>query len=260
MNGLPLRIIRQPHSGNWAANTNVALSHARGGYACILHQDDMWLEHRLKIIRSLTEQYPDTDMILHPSWFIDDQGRRLGLWRCPLPALPAMINPDTLIGRLLTQNFISIPVPVFKREAALSVGGLDSRLWFTPDWDLWLKMSCHGKAIYYPSPLSAFRIHSKSQTIVRSINIQDFRKELETVFERHIELWKTTERIKNAVRRTALFSIEMNVLFASILHGKKSHPFKLIRLAITIGPLGLYRYFRDSRITERLFARIKAKF
>jgi biotin/methionine sulfoxide reductase len=33
------------------------------------------------------------------------------------------------------QNFIAVPAPLFAREAALRVGGMDAALWYTADWD-----------------------------------------------------------------------------------------------------------------------------
>ncbi|MGD1918948.1 MAG: glycosyltransferase family 2 protein [Pleurocapsa sp.] len=44
---LNIILITQARQGNWVANTNHALSVAKGKYACFLHQDDMWLQGRL---------------------------------------------------------------------------------------------------------------------------------------------------------------------------------------------------------------------
>jgi glycosyltransferase involved in cell wall biosynthesis len=256
---MSLEIIHRSHSGNWAANTNIALAKARGGYVCILHQDDLWLDGRLQAIKKLIAQYPNANMILHPVRFIDIKGGFLGLWRCPLPVLPYMISANTMTARLLVQNFISIPSPVFKREAAINAGGLDDKLWYTPDWDFWLKMASYGKVIYYPGILTAFRIHPKAQTVVRSVSITDFRKELETVYNRHMQLWQTAKHSKYFVRGPALFSIEMNVALAAMLHNKKWSALKLLWFFVKIGPLGWYCYLRDSRIMERISARARMR-
>ena len=39
---LPMTVVRR-RVGNWAANTNYGLELARGEWACVLHQDDYWL-------------------------------------------------------------------------------------------------------------------------------------------------------------------------------------------------------------------------
>lgn len=256
---LPIRLIRQAHTGNWSANTNVALNAAAADYVCILHQDDLWLEGRLGAMRSLIEESHEANLLIQSSWFINEKGNRVGIWRSPLPSFPKVIDADTMLSRLLVQNFISIPAPIFKRKIAIDVGGLDPGLWYTPDWDLWLKIAPYGEIIYQPKPYSAFRIHPVSQTVIQSADIQNFGRELETVLERHLELWKAAPRVKSDVRRTARFSIQVNISLAALLHGRNANFFKLVRSFLGMGPVGWYIYFRDSRITERLFARMRAK-
>ena len=256
---LPLRLIQRQRQGNWVANTNYALSVASADYVCFLHQDDLWLRGRLEMMKGLIEQYPKTNLFLHPSKFIDTKGNRLGLWRCPLPTYPFLIGTKMMIERLLVQNFISIPAPIFKREVALKVGGLDEALWYTADWDFWLKISSYGETMYYPKPLSAFRIHPNSQTVLRSASLKNFQKQLEIVLEKHLNPWEVNDRSKRRTKQVAHFSIEVNTALAAMIHGEKTNLFRLLYSFLTLRPLGWYRYLRDSRIWERLSARLKAR-
>jgi glycosyltransferase involved in cell wall biosynthesis len=256
---IPLKIIQREPQRNWVANTNYLLNLAQADYVCFLHQDDMWLTNRLAIIRRLITQFPQAGLILNPSIFVNLQEQKLGLWRCPLPSLPVLINSDVMIGKLLVQNFISIPAPVFKREIALRVGGLDEKLWYTADWDFWLKLAKYGQTIYYPKPLSVFRVHPNSQTVTRSSYIQDFRQQLELVIDKHLETWSASGQTKSKVRKIANFSKEVNIALASVIHGKKVKRIFLVRELFSLGFLGMYKFFRDSRILERSVARIRAK-
>ncbi len=256
---LPLKILQRERKDNWVTKTNYALSLARGEYICFLHHDDFWLKDRLKTMRRLTEQFPDVVLFIHPSNFIDYRGNNLGLWSCPLPAYPKNITPKLLLERLLIQNFISILGPVFKREAALKVGGLDESLWYTADWDFWLKIAACGNSLYYPKALSGFRIHTSSQTMVRSSHQRDFQEQLESVANKHLALWKAPVHLKQSVRKIAVFSIEINVSLAGIIHGTKPHLFEIIISFLSLGPLGWHRYLRDSRIWERVSARLKTR-
>lgn len=251
-----IKILKQPRSGNWAINTNTALYMAQGDFICMLHQDDLWMEGRLQNIRTMVKQYPKANMILSPAWFIDAKGTRLGLWRCPLPVYPTIIDADIMTEHLLVQNFISISAPVFRRDIAMRCEGLDDNLWHTPDWDLWLKIAAFGNIIYHPRPTSTFRIHPGSMTVTRSNNIQDFRKEYELVLNKHLKLWKKTGRVRSSVCRAARFSIEMNVFLAAILHKKKTDAFRALNNLMTM-PFEWRRYLRDSRFAERIFNRIK---
>src|SRR5712672_1230348 len=55
---LPLRIVRRARGGNWVASTNHGLSIARGEYACLLHQDDLWMDGRLQAVRAALDAVP----------------------------------------------------------------------------------------------------------------------------------------------------------------------------------------------------------
>ena len=88
---LPLRIVRRSRTGNWVASTNHGLAIARGEYACLLHQDDLWMHGRLRALRAELDAVPEATLVVHPSWFVDARGARLGRWRCPLP--PGRVDP-----------------------------------------------------------------------------------------------------------------------------------------------------------------------
>jgi glycosyltransferase involved in cell wall biosynthesis len=253
---LPMKLLRREDCGSWMAKTNLGLSQARGEFVCFLHHDDLWLDDRLQVLRSLVHKTPDATMFLHASWFIDAHGRQVGLWRCPLPA-DCELGADFVINRLLVQNFISIPAPLFSREAALRVGGLDEALWYTADWDFWLKLAAAGKTVYHPMPLAAFRIHPHSQTMQGSCQIGDFRRQHELVVARHLNALELDYMHNRMRRRIIHYSIEVNTALAAYVHGRKSHWLHLISRFIALGPLGSYRYLRDSRIIERTLPRYR---
>jgi glycosyltransferase involved in cell wall biosynthesis len=256
---LPIKILQRERSTNWIIKTNHALSHASGEYVCFLHHDDLWFKDRLKIMKQLTERFPEAVLLLHPSHFLDNKGNNLGTWNCPLPAVPEIIKPDLMIERLLVQNFISILGPVFKRKAALEVGSLDESLWYTADWDFWLKMAACGDSVYYPKPLSGFRVHPSSQTVMRSSGSQEFRKQLETVATRHFADWQAAHPLKQRLRKVVNFSMEANIALAGAAHGQNTNILALLIAFVRLGPSGTYRYLRDSRLWERVWARIKAQ-
>lgn len=256
---LHLKILQMEKTTNWVAKTNYALSQAAGEYACFLHHDDYWFENRLSTIKRLTVNFPNVVLLLHPVRFINVKGEILNLWRCPLPACPQIIKPDFMLERLLVQNFISILGPVFKLEVALNAGELDESLWYTADWDFWLRMAARGNVLYYPKPLGGFRIHPTSQTMVRSSRVQDFQEQLNGVADKHLALWDAPEPLKRRTVKLASFSNKVNATLAGRMHGNKDNLFGLITAFFLLTPAGWYRYFRDSRIWERVSARLKAQ-
>jgi hypothetical protein len=164
-----------------------------------------------------------------------------------------------MIEKLLIQNFIAIPAPIFKREIAEVVGSLDQASWYTADWDFWLKVACCGSSVYYPKPLTAFRIHPSSQTIVRSSYLNDFPSQLEDAAEQHLKTWRVSQSRKESSSKIAYFSILVNTSLAGSFHGNHQYMFKLLGNFVMLGPIGGHRYLRDSRIWERVSARLRAR-
>lgn len=251
--------IHHANNGNWVANTNQALSFANGEYICFLHQDDIWFKDRLAILQNIAQEFQEADLIIHPSLFISSSGETLGSWNCPLPPYPQKIKSVMLLERLLIQNFISIPGTIFKRKTMIDIGGMDEKLWYTADWDLWLKLAAKTDAIYYPTPLSGFRVHGNSQTIQRSDNNKDFKEQMALVLNRHMQSLNLKNSKKAHILKIAQFSIEVNTKLAMLIHGKKINYHELVYSFVKLGPSGWFQYFRDSRIFERIISRVKAE-
>ena len=249
---LNIQPITKARAGNWVANTNYGLTVAKGEYACFLHQDDLWLEGRLEKIQDAIAAYPQASLYLHDSVFINDFGKPLGWWRCPLAS--KIVAAEEMMEKLLVQNFIAIPAPVFKREAALDAGGLNDELWYTADWDFWLKLAAMGDTCYIAKPLAAFRVHGESQTIRRSSSVAEFRQQMRLVVNKHLPVEFSKE-----VSKVAFFSTEVNTTLAAMVHGKSPNLIKLATDFMLLGPMGWRRYWQDSRIGDRVSARLKAK-
>ena len=252
---LPLRIVRRARSGNWVAGSNHGLSLARSEYACFLHQDDLWLPGRTSVLRRAVEATPDAGLVVHPSWFVDERGERLGLWRCPLPA--GKLAPQLVVQRLIVQNFLAIPAPLFRRELALRAGGMDESLWYTADWDFWLTLSRSGLVVHEPEPLAAFRVHGGSQTSQRTRDEAELRRQLEAVLNKHLAF---AAGGNGHVHSAAAFSVDLNVALAQALHHRRFPWARLLRKFLSLGPRGWHRFLRDSRIAERVVARLRRGF
>ena len=257
-NRVSLRVVETPHTGNWVASTNRGLALAAGEWVCLLHQDDLWLERRVRALRSLLEKHSDVNLVLSPSWFIDDRGKRLGLWRCPLPASAQVLDPRLILQRLLVQNFIAVPAPIFRRGLLLQTQGLDERLWYTADWDFWLKLAWTARTIYFPRASTGFRIHGGSQTVRRSAGVADFRQQMKLVLSSHITKCATAGARGSGLWPLTRFSVELNVGLAAAMHGARPDWLRLMLRFLSLGPRNWYRYFRDSRILERVGSRIRA--
>ena len=242
---MPLRQLTRERGGNWVAATNAGLREAQGEYACFLHQDDLWLAGRLAAIAREVARAPT--LIVHPSVFVGPDGSRLGSWRCPLPE--GDVDPGIFAERLIVQNFIAVPAPAFRRDVALRLGGMDEKLWYAADWDFWLRLGREGAIRHVAEPLAAFRVHPGSQTVLRK-DLSERRSQLEAVLARH------DAAVRPAARRAARFSAEVNVALLAAASRAAVPWSPLIRALLRLGPASFVRYLRDSRIVERIRARL----
>jgi hypothetical protein len=238
------------------AKTNFGAEQAKGNWICMLHQDDLWLPNRSAELRNWLLSQPDAVMHLHPCYIVDEVGRRLGLWRSPLPADSSPVPAQLFYERLLVQNFIGIPTPAIRRDAYLMVGGLDKTLWYTADWDLYLKIASVGNVYYHSAPLACFRVHKNSLTVLGSRDIQDFRRQHSAIVDRHIN--KLIPCSRTATLRLSKASIEVNVALAAAVAGKFGEISKAIRSVLFLGPAGITRYLSYSRIVDRALPRLRA--
>ncbi len=257
--GFPLRIIQRDHVGNWVANTNAGLRESQGEFACFLHQDDTWLPGRLRALRTAIHQNSSIRLWLQSCRFIDPKGRTLGKWTCPLPGHVGGVAPATVMGRLLVQNWIGIPAPLFRREDALAVGGLDEALWYTADWDFWLKLAALGRTRYLPQPLACFRIHPTSQTITRGREPGAIQDQCQRVQERHFPLWHASPRCSRLVHEVADLATSVNGCLADRVAHVQTPWHSLFVQFCRLGPEGWWRFGRDSRLVERILARVRAR-
>ncbi len=253
---LPIRLITPGRIGNWVAATNIGLREASGEWACLLHQDDLWLPGRLDRLWPEMQTSPAT-LIVHDATYVGPAGQSLGAWTCPFSA--GSIPSALFVERLLVQNFLAIPSPVFRRTAAVATGGMNEALWFSADWDLWLRLAALGPVHFLAERLCAFRIHPASQTASRKLRPSEWEEQLTTVLAHHIEGWPAEPQVRARVERAALASVAVNAALSAASRGEQVKALPVIWQLAALGPSGLHRYLRDSRIVQRVTSRLKLR-
>lgn len=250
---LPIRLITPGRIGNWVAATNLGLREATGDWACFLHQDDLWLPNRIARLREAME-HAEGALVLHNAQFIGPGGQTLGPWTCPLPQ--GVVPSSLFIERLLIQNFIAIPSPVFRRTVAVDSGGLDEALWFTADWDLWLRLGAIGPVSFVAETLCSFRVHPASQTVARKLQPNEWEQQLTTVLARHLPSWAMHGERTRLVEQVAMASVAVNSMLAGVSRGESVRTWDVLFQLLALGPSGWLRYLRDSRIMQRVRSRL----
>ena len=249
-NQISLRAFKRGDIPGWHQKSNFGTREAKADHVCWLHHDDLWLPNRAAMMRQWIEQAPEVDLHISPTALIDARSRKVGRWDCPLP-VETVLDPDLFIRRLLVQNFISVPSAVYRRDAWLKQGGLDESLWYTADWDFWLKLGATGSVVYHDVETTAFRIHGSSLTATGSRNAADFEQQMKTVLERH-------QMADPPIQKMARASIAVNVCLAAVRSGEYDRIPAMIRQLLALGPAGILGYLRYSRIFQRVLGRLRA--
>lgn len=159
------RVIRPPvHLANRTENWHHGLSAADGDWLVMLHADDALVEGALDAWLDAIASPLAADVgfvTARHRTFVDS----LEALSAPHPrAFPA---PALLSGRLLTRWVLPlicpfVPFVLVRRAAYEEVGGLDSRLELTQDWDLWIRLCRRYDVLYVPHVVGAWRRHATS--------------------------------------------------------------------------------------------------
>jgi hypothetical protein len=110
--------------------------------------------------------------------------------------------------------------------------------------------------VHEPEALAAYRVHVGSQTSQRSRDGEAFRAQLETVLRKHLPRASAGD---GGIASVAEFSVDLNVALAQSMHGRRVAWRALVNRFLALGPAGWRRFFRDSRIAERILARLRLR-
>ena len=252
---LAIEYRHMPDVKPWTVKTNLAVAHTSAPHVAMLHQDDLWLDGHVEALRLSLANSPETVMSVGPSRFVDRLGRDCGQWSTPCRngAHPG----DEFGRRLIVQNFLAIPSPVVARDAWLRVGGLEEGLWYTADWDLYLKLCRAGDIVVRDSATTAFRIHGGSLTMTGSRDEIALRNQHQKVLDRHGDAFGLGS--DKALGRRADASVAVNCALASLAGRKVSAVGTLVRQISCLGPVEFLRYLRESRLFDRVIPRLRAR-
>lgn len=255
---IDMQIIRAPDNKNWMQNTNQGFASARAPLITMLHQDDIWMPGRAGLLQRMAERFPDAALWAHGAFYIDAAGHRIGRIGPPFGRRERQLSGPEALVPLLVQNTLALPSVMFRRKDALRGGGLDETLWYTADWDFWLRLMQAGPLAWNPEPLVGYRLHGGALTLTGSRNTDDFRRQLSIPPERHLS--SLTPADQRRVARLAAVSNDLNAWLATSYHGRSGGALRLLARIAALGPLNWGRFLRDTQIAQRVMPRLKLKF
>lgn len=250
-----IRLVSAPENKNWVQNTNQALGLARASRAALLHQDDLWRPGRAALFRSMFETQPQAALWVCGADYVDHTGRCIGALLPPFGARARSFDGKAVLTKLIVQNTIALPSAAFPVTLAREIGGLDERLWYTADWNLWLDLASRGDVSWDPDRTVAFRLHSQSQTLSGSHDLNSFREQLAIPVSRHRE--SLPAHAEDRAIRMAEVSNLLNVWLASLYHGTRQPPWPVLSRFLALGPFCWHSFILHSRIAARVIPRLR---
>ena len=153
-----IRYLPGPHVGI-SRNLNRALAEARAPYVALLDSDDSSYPTRLEKQLAVLEARPEVAAVGHRLLEVDEEGRPLN------PR--SSFAPGDINAALMRFNPISNSAVMFRREAALSVGGYDAGYTCAVDWDLWLRLADSHTIHMLDEILGVRRMHRENISVAR---------------------------------------------------------------------------------------------
>lgn len=149
--------------GNW----NRCLNLARGEYVCVFHQDDIMLPGNLARKIGMLDAHPNLGFAFSSMKTIDGKGRVIGgHWTKSLPSTDTIFAGHDFLDLMLSAgNVVPCQSVVMRTSCVRSAGYFDSRLHYTPDFDMWLRLALYADVAYLVDPLVAVRRHSDQESV-----------------------------------------------------------------------------------------------
>jgi hypothetical protein len=115
------------------------------------------------------------------------------------------------LERIATEQRVMTPSIVVRREVYEKLGGFDSRLLCSEDWEMWVRIAAHYPVWYAVEPLAVYRMHSASNTgrhIQKAEHLQYTRKAIE-IFKMYLPSQIAAALCSKARETYALSALDM---------------------------------------------------
>ena len=199
---------RQPQNVGHTKNFETCLKRARGKVIHLLHGDDYILNGFYHKLHQAFETQPGIGAAFCRQIFMDAAGN----WEAysPLEQPESGILNNGLEHLALEQRIMT-PSIVVRRDVYERLGGFDSRLVCSEDWEMWVRIASRYPIWYQTEPLAAYRMHFASNTgrHVRNGDDMRFTRMAIEIFKSYLPQEKAEEISRKAREIYALSALDM---------------------------------------------------
>jgi len=201
-----VQFYRQPGNVGVAKNFATCLNRSRGRLVHLLHGDDCVRNGFYAKLGQAFEARPDIGAAFCRHIFMDADGHTLSV--SPLEQRDSGIL-DQGLERLAQEQRIMTPSIVVRRAVYEELGGFDSRLICSEDWEMWVRIAARYPIWYEAEPLALYRMHAHSNTGRHVGTAEDMRYTRAAIemFKHHLPRDRAERLIRKARETYALAAI-----------------------------------------------------
>lgn len=159
LNHPPVKLICQSNSGVSSAR-NRGISEAKCDWVAFLDADDEWMPGFLEAIKSLSQEFPQCQ-VLATSYILHDlQGERRNIIvrRLPFTGNNGLLTNYFEVAAHSNPPFCSISIAV-KKDVMLGIGGFPEDVHSGEDLVTWAKLACRAEIAYSVTPMAVYRLN-----------------------------------------------------------------------------------------------------
>jgi glycosyltransferase involved in cell wall biosynthesis len=168
---------------------NKGFSQATGEILAWLNSDDIYFPSAVSDAVSVLKSRADVGMVYGDADLIDDSGAIVGQFGSKQTSYRQMLRGSVHIPQATT---------FFRADLWRQVGPLDLSLFFSFDYDLWVRLAKVSRLLYVPRRWAKFRIHGAGKTIV---NDDRCYPDMLRVLEREGGSWFSLLRLRMIARK-----------------------------------------------------------
>lgn len=197
---------RQHDNVGHIRNFETCLRRSRGRLIHLLHGDDYVWDGFYYKMQQAFEDNPEIGAAFCRHIFMDENGHWQKMSPLEQPENGILSN---WLERIAVQQHIQTPSIVVRREIYEKLGGFDSRLSWTEDWEMWVRIAAHYRVWYVVEPLAVYRMHSTSNTSRHTRtgeNVRDVRRAV-SIIKQYLPDGCSQEVTRMSLKRQALIAL-----------------------------------------------------